>query len=555
MDVSLPDGTVVQGVPDGTTRAQLAAKLQAGGHTVPDEWLAAPAAPAEQPSLLDRVGRQAGLTARAVLAGNPAMSIPAALGDLANTAINKVTGSSLGMPSQRIQAGLTAAGLPAPETTGERLVQAGGQALAGGGLQIGASNVLAQLVNSPVLRNVLATLGANPGAQAGALASGGVAQQGAAEMGAGPGLQAVAGIAGAMAPGLPAATVNALRPSASPRLAQVQSLADQGVQLTPGQIAGGVSQRIEDAATSIPFVGDAIKEAQKRGVESFDRVAINKALTPIGKRLPTNLPAGRDAIEFASDQLGQAYDTLLPRMYGELDGPLQADLARVKAMGYSGLAPQQAGELARIIDNEITNRFTPGGRIAGETVKEIESELGGIVRDFGRSDNYDVRKVGRAAMELQDKLRDMLVRVNPGDAAELKSINKGYANLLRAQTAGARIGAKDGVFTPNQYQSAVRELDPSKRKAAFAKGDALGQDLSDPASAIMPQTVGDSGTALRYLVSHPVQGSLGAVGALPTSLLYSQAGLSLAQRLLLGQPSNALAGAPAITNVLAGVQR
>lgn len=39
MDVVLPDGTTVKGIPEGTTRAQLAQKLQANGRSVPKEWL------------------------------------------------------------------------------------------------------------------------------------------------------------------------------------------------------------------------------------------------------------------------------------------------------------------------------------------------------------------------------------------------------------------------------------------------------------------------------------------------------------------------------------
>lgn len=39
MDVKLPDGTIIHGVPDGTTRSDLAQKLKANGHQVPDEWL------------------------------------------------------------------------------------------------------------------------------------------------------------------------------------------------------------------------------------------------------------------------------------------------------------------------------------------------------------------------------------------------------------------------------------------------------------------------------------------------------------------------------------
>lgn len=42
MDVRLPDGTIIRGVPEGITRAQLAAKLQANGMMVPQEWLSTP---------------------------------------------------------------------------------------------------------------------------------------------------------------------------------------------------------------------------------------------------------------------------------------------------------------------------------------------------------------------------------------------------------------------------------------------------------------------------------------------------------------------------------
>lgn len=40
MDVQLPDGSILKGVPDGTTKDQIAQKLQANGKTVPQEWFA-----------------------------------------------------------------------------------------------------------------------------------------------------------------------------------------------------------------------------------------------------------------------------------------------------------------------------------------------------------------------------------------------------------------------------------------------------------------------------------------------------------------------------------
>jgi hypothetical protein len=49
VDIRLPDGRTLRGVPDGTTKAQLAAKLQSNGIEVPQEWMQPP--PEPQPNL------------------------------------------------------------------------------------------------------------------------------------------------------------------------------------------------------------------------------------------------------------------------------------------------------------------------------------------------------------------------------------------------------------------------------------------------------------------------------------------------------------------------
>lgn len=51
MDVQLPNGKILRGVPDGTTRAQLAQKLQTNGFDVPGEWMTPAASPEPTPSM------------------------------------------------------------------------------------------------------------------------------------------------------------------------------------------------------------------------------------------------------------------------------------------------------------------------------------------------------------------------------------------------------------------------------------------------------------------------------------------------------------------------
>lgn len=312
---------------------------------------------------------------------------------------------------------------------------------------------------------------------------------------------------GAAAPAVGQAISRTIAPKVDPA---VQYLTSIGVKLTPGQALGGAFKRMEEGATSIPFLGDAIKSAQRKGIESFNTVAINRALDPIGGKLPASIKSGHEAVEYAADTLGGAYDALLPKMRGQIDPQFNQELQTVKQMA-SGLPPSQADQLNRIIDTDIVGKFTPQGKALGETVKDIEERLGGMTRDFGRSDNPDVRRMGDATKELQASLRRMLDRSNPQLAPELQKINKGYANLLRVQAAAARTGAKEGTFTPAQLNSAARQLDPSKNKRAFSQGKALMQDLAEKAGSRISQTVPDSGTPFRQMVANPIASIPGAV--------------------------------------------
>lgn len=352
---------------------------------------------------------------------------------------------------------------------------------------------------------------------------------------------------------VPKAVSRVLNPQTSPEAA---TLMKEGVTLTPGQIMGGTAQRVEDGATSLPVIGDAIKAAQRRGIESFDEAAINRTLAPISQKLPKGLK-GYEAVAYAQEALGDAYEALLPKLKGALDNAapanalpakagqaatptLREELDVIRQMG-ANLPEAQAGQLNRIIENEVVKRFTPAGIASGETLKNIESKLGGMAKDFARSENYDVRTMGDAVQEVQAALRRMVENVNPGYGKELSAVNSGWANFKRVQKAAASVGAKEGVFTPAQLQSAVKAADKSKDKARFAVGEAMMQDLSGAGKSVMSSTVPDSGTPFRlanlatmgggYLLDPMVAG-----GAITGAAAYTDPVLKVTQALLAQRP-------------------
>jgi len=150
VDVQLPDGTVVKGVPDGTSKSELATKLKANGRDVPQDWLK-PTEKAKPPerTFMQNLGRQAGLTGRYAAEGVAGALDPINAGvNLAANAPNMVTGRPykqfVGKPSEAVSSGLDALGVPKPETPGEKMVGEGSKIIAGAGVPMGPVSEVAQ---------------------------------------------------------------------------------------------------------------------------------------------------------------------------------------------------------------------------------------------------------------------------------------------------------------------------------------------------------------------------------------------------------------------------
>lgn len=213
MDVRLPDGTVIQNIPEGTTKADLVGKLKANGYSVPAEWL-----PAEKPasvqtgSMLNDIPRQVGLFARYAMEG------PAQVADIATEPIrngvnfiaDKLRGAGItdlvtGKPAPLIErstsqeAGLLAdhLGLPKPIDANERVIGDATKMMAGGGATSAAGSALSR---APGLLGKFGEMLASAPAQNIASSTGaGAAASASREAGGEPWQQAVAGLVGGFA--------------------------------------------------------------------------------------------------------------------------------------------------------------------------------------------------------------------------------------------------------------------------------------------------------------------------------------------------------------------
>lgn len=312
-----------------------------------------------------------------------------------------------------------------------------------------------------------------------------------------------------------------VKPKSSP---EVQALLKEGITPTPGQMLGDVAQSVEDKMTSIPLLGDAITSARKKGINELNTAVYKRVLDPIGGVVPKTV--GREAVADIADQISGAYDNLLPKVTFRADAKFSQDITKLQQMAAS-LPNDQANRFEKILRETVIKKFGPKGTMDGQALKGLESELGELATGLRRDALYDNRQLGNAIGEIQTALRENLIRTNPKQAGELRAVNKAFANFARLREAAGRIGAEEGEFTAPQLQSAVRALDKSKGKGAFAKGGALLQDLSDPAKAILPSKYPDSGTAGRALLGAGTIGALGGGSALAPGVGLPAAGVGV----------------------------
>jgi hypothetical protein len=283
MDVQLPDGSILQGVPEGTTKSQIAAKLKANGRPVPAEWLQdAPAAAskAEDPALavgrgIMEIPRQVGLTARAGIKG--VLALPGVAVDAVTGPINTVFGTRIPTASSSLDNALSRLGLPEPANATERVVQDSASLMAGAGSMAKGAEALSRGAVG-IGKNVLAQMAARPAVQIAGAGASGAAGGSVREAGGGPGAQFLAALGGGIAGGVAAdkligagnAAGNALRSMATPKTEQIRA-ADQQIQLTlersgidwsqiPERVRQGLRQEVAQAMnTGQPLNADALR--------------------------------------------------------------------------------------------------------------------------------------------------------------------------------------------------------------------------------------------------------------------------------------------------------
>ena len=538
MNVELPDGTVIEGVPEGTTKAQLAAKLRAAGKEVPAEW----AAPPQQQ--MPVVNRQALSDRIAMGLGDPihggaqllTKALPESVVQAGNN-LNNWLADTTGLVTKLPAGGVDQAVREREQAYQQQRAAAGGTGIDWGRL---AGNVI-NPVNlgiggvaagpTTLLGRVLA--GAAAGGATSALTpvtEGDYAVEKAKQTGIG-----AAG--GAMAPLLAAGIGRVISPKASTDPA-IKLLKSEGVKPTVGQALGGAWNASEEKLQSVSVVGDAIRNSRSRAVEQLNNVAINRAMKPIGQ---TVKGAGFDAIKEAAGKIDDAYDAARAAMgHFQLDRQAARELMTLRSMA-SNLGERELRSFDKVW-NYLDNAVSPNGGLRAEAYKQFDSFAGKEAAGFmGSTDAYQ-RQVGAAIKEMKRIVEDAGKRANPAAGELFQQADAAFANLVRVEEAAKRAVNTGGVFSPGQLGLAVRATDRSVRDKATAQGTALMQDLANAGQRVANK-VPNSGTFDRAVLGGLTLGGgfllnpMIAGGMLGGAALYTPPGQALLRGLVSARPA------------------
>lgn len=351
-------------------------------------------------------------------------------------------------------------------------------------------------------------------------------------------------LAGAVAGPLAHAAGSAIMP---PITQEARALMAEGVQLTPGQMMGGLPKYVEDIASNLPFIGGFVRNAQGDAYRTYNIAAAKRALAPLGdeefSQALDKMHTGYEMAEHVGTVLGDQYNILHGLSSIKATPELENELATLVQQAHRGLAPDKVEDFNRIVKNEIYGKIfdNPTQVADGKSIQTITSELGKDQRTLSSSQSMNDQKLGEYVSHLREIIDKELINQNPGVGEALKKVNRGWANFVRFEKAVGSKGAEahEGIFNPNQLSTAVNQSEQSLWNKATNR--AMMKDLVVMGKRTLPNSIPNSGTSERTLATALLGGTAVVspqmalmAGIIPA--IYSKWGMKFARAALTNRP-------------------
>jgi hypothetical protein len=288
---------------------------------------------------------------------------------------------------------------------------------------------------------------------------------------------------------------------------EARRVMDRGVGLTAGEMVSGsrptvlgkALHAVENATSSIPFLGNVVRHRAAKSVEEWNVTEINKVLQ--GTDVKVNTP-GTAGFDEARSGLRKQFDEVVAHVRVDPDVAKQTFEDLGESLKHLPLLnDQQQKYLEKWVNLHFGKHLNSGEVIDGHTARVLDRGISEEVAKWRKGGAWD-QTMADALEQVQGGWREVLQSSvdNPEAAATMQKLVRAQDELKFLQRASDKTAS--GVFTPLQMQ---RVYERANRPFTGSLKDA---------KATLPAKMPDMGGAERTLLYHVL--SPGGVSGLAT---------------------------------------
>lgn len=265
----------------------------------------------------------------------------------------------------------------------------------------------------------------------------------------------------------------------------VETLLGEGVPLSVAQRTGSkLAQHIERASA---MTGDEAGEFAATQAQAFNRAVLRR----VGVTDPEVTAATPEVLSGAKTAITDVMNAIAERNNVKLDEPLLAGLSDIKDQLARTLPESDSKPILTNIADIESNAAANGGLLDGKFVQKLRSNLSFLEKNPATSP---------VAGDFKDVIDDALTRTatengNAADVAALGQARRQYRALKQIEPA---VNASTGDISPLALMRSM-SLKSNRAQALYGVGDQSLMDLARAGKQVLPDSLGNSGTAERLL--------------------------------------------------------
>jgi hypothetical protein len=267
------------------------------------------------------------------------------------------------------------------------------------------------------------------------------------------------------------------------RQAAVDLLGEEGIPVSAAQATGSKLAQTVERASGITSGAPADFAAEQ--ATAFNRAVLKR----IGVNNPNVTAATPDVLGPARQAITDTMDAVAGRTQPRVDDTLLSSMADIEQNAARQLPASDIGPITENLNDILQNASNNNGSLSGTFVQKLNANLGALSRN---------PSTAPIASDLQDAVNDAVHRyATPGDAELLNTARRQFRALKQIEPA---VDPTTGnISVPKLMTSLNSKAFGGRNQTLYGKGDQSLIDLAKAAKAVIPDNLGNSGTAERAL--------------------------------------------------------